>query len=433
MQEQHVDLHLQPVKQLRGEVTVPGDKSISHRAVMLGSLAEGTTQIENFLMGADCLSTVACCRALGVDIRQTGPTSLEVKGRGLNGLREPDQVLDTGNSGTTTRLLMGILAGQDFFSVLTGDESIRRRPMGRVVEPLRQMGARINGRRRGTLAPLAISGGNLQPIAYTLPVASAQVKSAVLLAGLFADGITKVSEPVPSRDHTERMLKNFGAELTIEGRQIAVHGRPRLVGQTIVVPGDISSAAFLLVAGCLVPQSELRLLNIGINPTRNGILEVLWQMGADIQVENERETAGEPVADLVVRTSRLRGVTIEGDLIPRLIDEIPVLAVAASLAEGKTVIKDAAELRVKETDRIEAVATELCRLGARVTARPDGLEIEGVEYLTGTVCHTYDDHRMAMALAVAGLVARGQTIVRGSECVNVSFPGFAEKLLNLLQ
>lgn len=421
-----------PPKALKGSVVLPGDKSISHRAALLGALAEGETQVENFLAGEDCLATIRCLAAMGVTFK--GPDErgrLVVHGRGRKGLREPADVLNAANSGTTMRLLLGVLAGCPFFSVITGDASLRRRPMGRVVEPLSRMGAGIWGRQGGRFAPLAVRGGELEAISYTLPVASAQVKSAILLAGLFARGETRITEPVPTRDHTERMLEQFGAKVRREGRTLCIRGGQGLAACRVVVPGDISSAAFLMVAAAVVPGSDVTLRGVGVNPTRDGIIEVLRQMGADMEISNRCYLGNEPVADIRVRYSRLTGVTIGGEIIPRLIDEIPVLAVAGALAEGETVIKDAGELRVKESDRLETVADGLRRLGAEVEVMPDGLRIRGGRPLTGTVVQSHGDHRVAMAMAVAGLVARGKTQVHDTACVDVSFPGFAGILNSL--
>ncbi len=412
---------------LRGVVRVPGDKSISHRAVMLGALAEGTTQVRNFLAGEDCLSTVRCLRALGAEVRLEGDRATVV-GRGWEGLAEPEEVLDCGNSGTTMRLLLGILAGLPLFAVLTGDASLRRRPMGRVVRPLERMGARVDGRSGGELAPLAVRGGGLRAAEFTLPVASAQVKSALLLAGLRAEGRTAVTEPSRSRDHTERLLPRFGVPVEVDGLTVAVAGPARLRAAEVEVPGDISAAAFFLVAAAVVPGSRLVLPGVGVNPTRAGLLEVLEAMGARVRRLNEREEAGEPVADLEVEASELRGVQVGGDLVPRLIDEVPALAVAAACAEGVTEIRDAAELRVKESDRIAALARELGRLGAAVEELPDGLRIRGGRPLRGAECDSGGDHRLAMALAVAGLVAEGETVVADAACAAVSFPGFWEVL-----
>ncbi len=424
-------LHVTKASGLQGTISIPGDKSISHRAIMLGSLARGRTEIHNFLTGEDCLSTARCFRAMGIEMEGLGSTTVTVHGKGLEGLTEPEDVLDVGNSGTTMRLMLGILAGQRFFAAATGDRTIRRRPMGRVTRPLAEMGAKIWGREGGTLAPLAIQGENLRPIHYQSTVASAQVKSSILLAGLYCDGATSVEEPVKSRDHTERMLRYFGGGLQEDGNRVTVTGRPDLQGRKVTVPGDISSAAFFLVAASIVPNSELLVQNVGINPTRDGILEVLEDMGAGFELLNQREESGEPVADILVRSSSLKGVTIGGDIIPRLIDEIPVLAVAAAMAEGETVIKDAQELKVKETNRIVAVVNELSKFGVQVEERPDGLRILGGTPLKGARCQSYHDHRMAMSMAVAGLVAEGETVIENPECINISFPGFTELLKGL--
>lgn len=419
-------------KSLTGIVKVPGDKSISHRAVMLGALAEGDTRIENFLPGEDCVSTVNCFKAMGVEFTvEEGGTVVTVHGGGVRGLREPTSVLDAGNSGTTMRLLLGILAGQPFFSVITGDGSLVKRPMARVTGLLSQMGAGIWGRQGANYAPLAVKGGKLKGARINSPVASAQVKSAVLLAGLFAEGETTLVEPALSRDHTERMLGQFGAEVTRRGNEVSVKGEPLLKGCNILVPGDISSAAFIIVAASIVPGSDVTITGVGVNPTRDGILEVLRKMGADITVFNDKIINGEPVADIRVRYAPLRGVEIGGDMIPRLIDEIPVLAVAAATAAGETVIRDAAELKVKETNRIRSVVEELGKLGADIRERPDGMTIRGGR-LQGAVCSSKGDHRMAMSAAVAGLAAQGQTEILEAECVNISFPGFFN-LLNSLR
>ena len=413
-----------PGRPLRGVLRVPGDKSISHRAAMLGAIARGTTHVAGFLRAEDCLSTLRCLRALGASINERG-SDLEITGAPF---REPDEILDVGNSGTTMRLLAGLLAGHPFHSVLTGDASIRRRPVDRVAEPLRRMGATISGRQGGRLAPLSIDGGGLRGISYATPVASAQVKSAVLLAGLFADGETDVREPSQSRDHTERMLGAFGARIVRDGLTTRLRGPQTLRAASVRVPGDLSSAAFFLVAAALIPGSELAVTDVGLNPTRTGVLDALKMMGADLEVRDLREREGEPVGTVLVRGSRLRGATIGGDLVPRAIDELPVLAVAACFAEGETVIRDAAELRVKESDRIAALARELGRLGARVEPQPDGLAIVGGTALRGARVHSGGDHRMAMALAVAGLRADGPVTIDDPACIETSFPGFADAL-----
>ncbi len=419
---------------LQGSIRIPGDKSISHRALMLGALATGTTTIEGLLLGADPRSTARCFSQLGAQISELNEQRVEVQGIGLGQLQEPTQILDAGNSGTTLRLMLGILASHPnrFFSV-TGDHSLVGRPMDRVVQPLQQMGAMIWGRLGGSFAPLAIQGQRLNPIHYNSPIASAQVKSCILLAGLMAFGETTVTEPALSRDHSERMLRAFGATVKVdpETHSVTVTGPATLQGQPVVVPGDISSAAFWLVAGAMIPGSEVLVENVGVNPTRTGILEALAMMGADIQPENQREVAGEPVADLRVKSSPLKACTIEGPLIPRLIDEIPILAVAATSAEGTTIIRDAGELRVKESDRIAVMATELNRMGAKITELPDGMEIVGGTALTGTEVDSYTDHRIAMSLAIAGLKARGKTTITRAEAASISYPQFSITLQQL--
>jgi 3-phosphoshikimate 1-carboxyvinyltransferase len=416
---------------LQGRIRIPGDKSISHRALMLGAIAQGQTQIKGLLLGEDPCSTASCFQAMGAEISELNSELVTVTGIGLGNLQEPTDVLNAGNSGTTMRLMLGLLASHPgrFFTV-TGDSSLRSRPMSRVVKPLQQMGAQIWGRKDGSLAPLAISGQALKPIHYHSPIASAQVKSCILLAGLLTEGQTTVTEPALSRDHSERMLRAFGAKLDIDPQthSVTITGPTQLVGQTVVVPGDISSAAFWLVAGAIVPNSELVIENVGVNPTRTGILEALAMMGADIQRLNEREVAGEPVADLRVRSSRLQSCTIAGEIIPRLIDEIPILAVASVFATGTTVIKDAAELRVKESDRIAVMAQQLNKMGAKVTELPDGMEITGGTPLVGTDVDSYTDHRIAMSLAIAALVATGKTTIQRAEAASISYPNFVPTL-----
>ncbi|WP_035297803.1 3-phosphoshikimate 1-carboxyvinyltransferase [Brevibacillus thermoruber] len=423
-------LRVQPAKRIEGTVRVPGDKSISHRAVMFGALAEGTTTIEGFLPGADCLSTIDCFRRMGVDIEQEGDR-VTVHGKGWYGLQEPSQHLDVGNSGTTIRLMAGILATQPFHAVMEGDESIAKRPMRRVIGPLRQMGAKIDGRKDGEYTPLSIRGGDLQGISYQSPVASAQVKSAILLAGLQAKGVTSVTEPQLSRDHTERMLQAFGVKVVRDGLTVSVEGGQTLTGRAICVPGDISSAAFLIAAVMMVPGSSLLIENVGINPSRTGIIDVVRAMGGRIELQNERVVNEEPVADLLVTHAELRGIEIGGEIIPRLIDEIPVIAVMATQASGRTVIRDAEELRVKETDRIATVASQLSRFGAKVTPTPDGLIVEGATPLTGATIDSMGDHRIGMAMAIAGLAAAGETVIENDEAINVSFPGFADILAHI--
>lgn len=409
---------------LRGTVTVPGDKSISHRAVMLGALADGDTHISGFLMGEDCLSTIDCFRKMGVQI-DVRDGSVTVHGVGLHGLRAPEGPLYTGNSGTTTRLLSGILAAQPFPVSMTGDASIEQRPMGRIITPLREMGADIRGR-DGKYCPLHIAPAALHGVRYEMPVASAQLKSAILLAGLYADGVTEVVEPAPSRDHTERMLRAMGVQVEQDGCRVAVHAPLALRACSIEVPGDISSAAFFLVAGAIVPGSELTVKNVGINPTRDGVLEVLRAMGADITCTNVRDAA-EPVADLTVRASALHGTEIGGPLIPRLIDELPVLAVAAAFAEGETVIRDAQELKVKESNRIAAMVAELTRAGVDCTETADGMVIRGGRP-RGAAFETYRDHRIAMSMAVLALGAAGESEILDPGVVSISYPGFFDTL-----
>jgi 3-phosphoshikimate 1-carboxyvinyltransferase len=421
---------------LKGNVSIPGDKSISHRALMLGAIAEGETIIEGLLVGEDPMSTAKCFQRMGAKISPLNSSIVVVQGIGLGNLREPKNVLNAGNSGTTIRLMLGLLAGScDRFFTVTGDESLRSRPMSRVVKPLAEMGAMIWGRNNNSLAPLAIQGQKLKPIHYLSPVASAQVKSCVLLAGLMAEGKTTVTEPALSRDHSERMLRAFGAELEVNPKthSVTITGQPILRGQNVVVPGDISSAAFWLVAAAIVPDSELLIANVGVNPTRIGILEALEMMSADITRENERIVAGEPVADLRVKHSKLKACNLGGDIIPRLIDEIPILAVAAAFAEGTTVIRDAEELRVKESDRLRVMATELGKMGAKITELPDGLEITGGATLTGAEVDSYTDHRIAMSLAIASLMAQGQTTIHRAEAASISYPTFVETLQQVIR
>ena len=418
---------------LKGEVTVPGDKSISHRAVIIGSLAKGKTRIIGASRGDDNLRTLNAFRMMGIQVDEPKGDQLIINGGGLYALAEPEDVIDAGNSGTTVRLLTGLLSGQRFFSVITGDRYLRKRPMKRVVEPLSSMGAKIWGRGNGNFAPLAINGTRLNPIDYVSPIASAQVKSAILLAGLYADGVTKVTEPSLSRDHTERMLRFFGANLKRDDNSVSIAGGSNLDGREIEIPGDISSASFFIVAASVIPNSEIFLKRVGVNPSRTGILEVLKKMGANIQLLNEYETWGEPVADILVKTSRLKGTKIEGDLIPKTIDELPILSVAASVAEGDTVIKDAKELRVKETDRIKAVASELKKFGAEVEEFDDGMRISGKDKLMGCDCQSFGDHRIAMSLIIAGLMASGKTVVEDTSCTRTSFPEFKDKLFSLIQ
>lgn len=422
---------LQPVLSgLNGSITVPGDKSISHRAVMLGAIAEGTTVISNFLPGDDCLSTISCFQQLGVDIARSG-SDVIIKGRGLDGLKEPEDVLYVGNSGTTIRLMLGILATRNFHAVVKGDSSISRRPMGRITSPLLQMGAKIDGRQDARYTPISIRGGELKAIQYHSPVASAQVKSSILLAGLGAKGKTIVNEPHISRDHTERMLSAFGIVVEQEGNSVSIEGGQNLKATSIDVPGDISSAAFFLAAAAITPASEVLIKNVGINPTRTGILEVLKQMGAEFEELNNRIINSEPVADLLIRSSNLTGIEIGGSIIPRLIDEIPIIALLATQAEGTTVIKDAAELKVKETNRIDAVVEQLRALGADISATDDGMIIRGKTPLKSAEVDSLHDHRIGMMNAIASCVATGPIILRNHQAINVSYPQFFEHFASL--
>jgi len=416
---------------LQGTVTVPGDKSITHRALILSALADGQSRISGYSKGEDCLNTLRAIRQLGVEVCEV-PDGLEVVGNGLWGLSEPVNVLDCGNSGTGLRLLAGVLAGQGFFSVLTGDASLRSRPMARIVKPLKLMGAQISGRKGGELAPLAIQGQELECVVYESPVASAQIKSCVLLAGLFAKGNTILTEPQKSRDHTERMFAYLGIPYQVQGNRIEVQGRQSFSGKPIQVPGDISAAAFFMVAATIVPGSEVLVPNVGLNPERTGILDLLLKMGADIGILNPSNQSGEPVGDLRIRSAHLRGISIGAEMVPKTIDEFPILCVAAALADGETRINGAQELRVKETDRIKAMATELQRMNVAVKEEPDGLIIQGNGALKGAACRSYGDHRVAMSLAVAGLVANAPVSVDDVDCIETSFPGFHGKLLDLL-
>ena len=418
---------VQPATTLQGEISVPGDKSISHRSIMLGSIARGVTTVRGFLRGEDNISTLDAFRAMGVGVEDDGET-LRIKGAGLHGLSEPADILDCGNSGTSMRLITGLLAGQRFFSVLTGDQYLRKRPMGRVIEPLGRMGASIFGRSGGDKAPLAIVGRELTGISHTSKVASAQVKSALMLAGLYADGTTTVTEPHLSRDHSERMFRYFGADVETSDNTVTVRGGRELTGRDIVVPGDISSAAFFIVAALIVPGAELLIRGVGVNPTRTGVIDILVAMGGSIELLDRREVSGEPVADLLVRASRLKGIEIGGEVVPRAIDEFPVISVAAALAEGKTVLRDARELRVKETDRIAAMAANLRRSGVQVVETDDGMEIIGTEKMQGCMAESFGDHRIAMSMLIAGLAAAGNVTVDDIDCIATSFPTFLELL-----
>ena len=417
---------IQKIKKAVGQIKVPGDKSISPRAVMLGSLANGVTEISGFLKGADCLSTIDCFRKMGIDIDINGE-NVTVHGNGLRGLKKPDEMLYTGNSGTTTRLLCGILAGQNFDTSITGDASIQKRPMGRVVQPLSMMGAKIENE----YCPLYITGTKLHGIDYKMPVASAQVKTAIILAGLYADGETVIHEIEKSRDHTELMLSAMGADLTVDNLDITVKPTNDLTAFNVDVPGDISSAAFFLVLGAIMPNSQITVTNVGINPTRTGIIDVLKDMGADITLENVHTSAGETVADITVRSSSLKGTTVGGDIIPRLIDELPIIAVAAVFANGQTVIKDAQELKVKETNRIRAVVDEFNKCGIDITETDDGMIINGGKSIHGADFKTYGDHRMAMSLTVLAQLADGESTLDDSDCACVSYPTFFDDFYKL--
>ncbi len=431
-------MEIKKVERLKGEITVPGDKSISHRSIMFGALAKGITEIDGFLDGEDCNSTIDCFRALGIEIEKKD-TRIKVYGKGLHGLCAPSFALNCGNSGTTTRLISGILSGQTFKSKLIGDDSLQSRPMKRIITPLSQMGADLSSEKGNDCVPLLIrpAANGLRGIAYESPVASAQVKSAILLAGLYAKGITSVTEPAVSRNHTELMLSAFGADITCAGKTSTIIPGNELNGQKIIVPGDISSAAYYIAAGLLVPNSEIMIRNVNINPTRAGILEVCDMMGANMTYENVRTVSGEKVCDLFVSSSDLSGCTIEGNLIPTLIDEIPIIAVMAACADGETIIKDAAELKVKESDRIRTVTENLSAMGCDITPTKDGMIIRGQKNrlgssaLYGTEIKTYMDHRIAMAFTIAGLVAEGVTTLDHPECVSISYPTFFDTLKSL--
>ncbi len=408
---------------LKGEIKIPGDKSISHRGVMFGAISEGITELTGFLDGADCRSTIGCFKAMGIDINQENDHVI-IHGKGLHGLKKPSAMLDVGNSGTTTRLISGILAGQSFVSSLNGDESIQKRPMGRIITPLTLMGANIRSIKDNGCAPLEIGGSKLKSIHYNSPVSSAQVKSCILLAGLYAEGTTSVTEPVISRNHTELMLSGFGADIKSQGLTASIVGGPKLVGQKIDVPGDISSAAYFIVAGLICPNSDLLIKNVNTNPTRAGIVKVAKAMGGNIELLNERIVSGEPVADIHVSTSNLKGCEVSGDIIPTLIDEIPVIAVMAACADGTTIIKDASELKVKESDRIATVTENLKNMGCDITPTEDGMIINGGTPLKATTVNTYLDHRIAMSFAIAGLVAEGETTFDDEKCCQISYPDF---------
>ena len=417
---------------LNGTIRIPGDKSVSHRSIMFGAIAEGTTTVEGFLQSDDCLSTIDCFQKLGVNISIEGE-KVTINSKGIMNWKEPDEILYTGNSGTTTRLMLGILAGSSVSSVLIGDESIQKRPMRRVTDPLKQMGAKLIGRENGQFTPIAVEGTRLQSIHYTMPVASAQVKSAILLAALNAEGETEVEEMETSRDHTEKMLKHFGAEISVDNKTIRLQGGQMLTGTHVVVPGDISSAAFFLVAGAIVPNSKLTLTNVGLNPTRTGIMDVLQAMGASYTVNDTDNSSHEEMGTIDIESSTLVGMEIGGDLIPRLIDEIPIIALLATQANGKTVIKNAEELKVKETNRIDAVVNELKKLGANITATDDGMIIEGPTTLRGGDLLTYGDHRIGMMAAVASLITTEPVTIDNAGCIAVSYPTFFEDISSVMK
>ncbi len=430
-----MDLTVSHPRRLSGEIVAPGDKSVSHRAVMLNSIAQGEATVLNFSPGDDCTSTMVIMRALGVEIErrtanENAGDTLVIKGAGANGLRQPEKVLDAGNSGTTMRLMSGILAGRNFKATMTGDRSLRSRPMGRIIKPLSMMGAVIRGRDNNTLAPLEFDGGTLSGIEYDLPVASAQLKSAVLLAGIRADGETRITQPSASRDHTERMLSAMGADIAVDGLNVIV-GQSDIRCVDVEVPGDISSAAFWIVAGLIHPNAEVIVRRVGINPTRAGVLTALTDMGGNIELVEQRDVAGEPVADIVARTSDLRGTELAGGIMPLLMDEVPIIAVAAAMAEGETVIRDAAELRVKETDRISATVDWLVAAGVEAEARDDGMAIIGSGRIAGGRYESQDDHRIAMALGIAGLVADGPITIAEANCASISYPEFWDELESL--
>jgi len=425
-------LQIKPAKKLSGEISVQGDKSISHRAVILGSIAEGTTRVTNFLPSEDCIRTIKAFEAMGINIEMNRNT-LIINGKGLNGLTEPNDVMDMGNSGTSARLLCGLLSGQPFFSVMTGDSSLRRRPMKRIAEPLRMMGAAIWGRGGGDFLPMCIKGSETEGITYKLPVASAQVKSAILFAGLYAKGRTSVEEITTSRDHTERMMDYFGINLERKGTTIIVEGGERPSARNVDVPGDISAAAFFMVGASIVSDSDVVIKDVGINPTRTGIIDILMKMGASIEILNQRKMGAEPAGDIRIKSALLKGVEIKGDIIPRCVDELPVICIAAAVAEGETVIKDASELRVKESDRIAVMAECLSRVGVEVETYPDGIRIKGGRGFKGTVCNSHGDHRIAMSMAIAGLITEGEMTIEDTECINTSFPEFEETLRKLVK
>jgi 3-phosphoshikimate 1-carboxyvinyltransferase len=427
-----MELVIEKINQLKGNISVPGDKSISHRSLILGSIAQGETRIYNFLNSLDCLQTFECMQSLGAEIELGEDNFIKIKGKGLYGLQEPKDMLEVGNSGTTIRLLAGLLSGQNFYSVLNGDHSIRKRPMKRVVQPLRLMGADIWGREDGQLAPLSIKGSLLNPLQYTLPVASAQVKSALLLAGLYAAGETIIKEPLPTRDHTERMLSIMQADIMISHQEIIIIGGKYLKGTDLFIPGDISSAAYFIAAASILKDSQIVISQVGVNPTRTGIIKILKRMGAKINILNYQIKSNEPQADLEIEYSELKGISIMPEEVPFLIDELPLIALVATQAQGKTIVSGAKELRVKETDRLKAIVSELKKMGANIKEKEDGFIVVGPSKLQGAACESYHDHRIAMSLAIAALLAEGKTVIKNSECIDISFPGFENTLQKLI-
>lgn len=427
-----MELVIEKINQLKGNISVPGDKSISHRSLILGSIAQGETRIYNFLNSLDCLQTFECMQSLGAEIELGEDNFIKIKGKGLYGLQEPKDMLEVGNSGTTIRLLAGLLSGQNFYSVLNGDHSIRKRPMKRVVQPLRLMGADIWGREDGQLAPLSIKGSLLNPLQYTLPVASAQVKSALLLAGLYAAGETIIKEPLPTRDHTERMLSIMQADIMISHQEIIIIGGKYLKGADLFIPGDISSAAYFIAAASILKDSKIVISQVGVNPTRTGIIKILKKMGAKINILNYQIKSNEPQADLEIEYSELKGIEIMPEEVPFLIDELPLIALVATQAQGKTIVSGAKELRVKETDRLKAIVSELKKMGANIKEKEDGFIVVGPSKLQGAACESYHDHRIAMSLAIAALLAEGKTVIKNSECIDISFPGFENTLRKLI-
>jgi 3-phosphoshikimate 1-carboxyvinyltransferase len=427
-----MELVIEKINQLKGNISVPGDKSISHRSLILGSIAQGETRIYNFLNSLDCLQTFECMQSLGAEIELGEDNFIKIKGKGLYGLQEPKDILEVGNSGTTIRLLAGLLSGQNFYSVLNGDHSIRKRPMKRVVQPLRLMGADIWGREDGQLSPLSIKGSLLNPLQYTLPVASAQVKSALLLAGLYAAGETIIKEPIPTRDHTERMLSIMQADIMISHQEIIIIGGKYLKGTDLFIPGDISSAAYFIAAASILKDSQIVISQVGVNPTRTGMIKILKRMGAKINILNYQIKSNEPQADLEIEYSELKGIEIMPEEVPFLIDELPLIALVATQAQGKTIVSGAKELRVKETDRLKAIVSELKKMGANIKEKEDGFIVVGPSKLQGAACESFDDHRIAMSLAIAALLAEGKTVIKNSECIDISFPGFENTLQKLI-